>query len=213
MENAGRNKLLTALFRLGLMALLVGACCVVFMGNKQKTHDRDIQKEETYIKIYESQAIEALKKQNKELYDSLKIVSDKKPESAIVIKYKYKYLTDTIFVDKFVQDEDSVYHYITDNDTIRTEIDVAARELAWMRVQHTFNNRFMIINRIGDNNTVETTINHGPNIEIEKVDAWHKKKSFKDHLYLGPSINAGYDPFNKKPTVSVGISFGYNLLH
>ena len=212
MESAKKNKLMSIVLRLGLVALLIGACCVVFMGNKQIRRDKEIVKEETYIKIYESQAIEALKKQNKELYDSLMTVSDKKPESAIVIKYKYKYITDTLYVDNFVQDEDSVYHYVQDNDTIKTEIDVAARELAWMRVQHTFNSRFMIVNRIGDNNTVETTINHAPNIEIEKVDAWHRKKGFKDRLYLGPSINAGYDPFNKKPTVSVGISFGYNLL-
>ena len=203
---------MSILLRLGLLAVLIGACCVVFMGNRQVNRDRDIAKEETYIKIYESQAIEALKKKNRELYDSLMVVSDKKPESAIVIKYKYKYITDTLYVDNFVQDEDSVYHYVDDNDTIRTEIDVAARELAWMKVQHTFDSRFMIINRVGENNTVETTINHAPNIEIESVDAWHKKKSFKDHLYLGPSINTGYDPFNKKPTVSIGLSFGYNLL-
>ena len=212
METTKNNKKQTILLRLALLFVLAGACFVVFVGNRQIKHDREIAKEETYIKIYESQAIEKLKKENRELYDSLQVVSDKKPESALVVKWKYKYLTDTIYVDKFEQDEDSVYHYVTDNDTIRTEIDVAARELAWMRVQHTFNSRFMIINRIGDNGTVETTINHAPNIEIQGVAAWHNKKSWKDRLFIGPSIQTGYDPIRKKATISVGISAGYNLL-
>lgn len=212
MENTGRYKRLSVLLRIGLVALLVGACCVVFMGNRQVRHDKDIAKDETYIKIYESQAIETLKKKNKELYDSLMTVSDKKPESAIVIKWKYKYITDTIYAEHFTQDEDSIYHYVNDNDTIRTEIDVAARELAWMKIQSTFNSKFMIINRIGQNNTVETTINHDPNIEITKVDAWHAKKSWKDRLFFGPSVNAGYDPAQKKFTWSVGISAGFDLL-
>ena len=203
---------MNVLMRLGLLFLLAASCFVVFMGNKQIKHDREIVKEEQYIKIYESQAIEKLKKQNRELYDSLMVVSDKKPESAIVVKWKYKYFTDTIYAEKFVQDEDSIYHYVNDNDTIRTEIDVAARELAWLKIQSTFNSKFMIINRIGQNNTVETTINHDPNIEITQMDAWHAKKSWKDRLFLGPSVNAGYDPAQKKFTWSVGVSVGYDLL-
>lgn len=213
MENTKSNRKESILLRLGLLFVLVIACFVVFMGNRQIKHDREIAKEETYIKIYESQAIEKLKKQNKELYDSLMTVSDKKPESAMVIKWKYKYITDTIYAENFTQDEDSIYHYVNDNDTIRTEIDVAARELAWLKIQSTFNSKFMIINRIGQNNTVETTINHDPNIEITKVDAWHRKKSFKDHLFLGPSVNVGYDPLGKRVTTSVGVSFGYNFLN
>ena len=213
MENTKPGKRESILLRLGLLFVLAIACFVVFMGNRQIKREREIAKEETYIKIYESQTIEQLKKKNKELYDSLMVVSDKKPESAIVIKWKYKYITDTIYAESFTQDEDSVYHYVSDNDTVRTEIDVAARELAWLRINSTFNNKFMIINRLGQNNTVETTINHGPNIEIESVDAWHRKKTFKDRLFLGPSVNVGFDPFAKKPTVSVGVSFGYNFLN
>lgn len=213
MENAGKYRKLSVLLRIGLVALLIGACCVVFMGNRQTRRDKDIAKEETYIKIYESQAIEALKKKNKELYDSLMVASDKEPESAIIVKWKYKYITDTIYADNFIQDEDSIYHYVEDNDTIRTEVDVAARELAWLRINHTFNNRFMLINRIADNGTVETTINHSPNVEIQGVDAWHIKKSktLKDRLFIGPSIQGGYDPIRKQATFSVGFSAGYDL--
>ena len=132
MENTTPGKRESILLRLGLLFVLAIACFVVFMGNRQIKHEREIAKEETYIKIYESQTIEQLKKKNKKLYDSLMVVSDKKPESAIVIKWKYKYITDTIYAESFTQDEDSVYHYVSDNDTVRTEIDVAARELAWL---------------------------------------------------------------------------------
>jgi hypothetical protein len=183
------------------------------MGNRQIKHDKEIVKEETYSKIYESQAIEKLKKQNRELYDSLMVVSERKPESAMVIKWKYKYITDTLYVDSFTQDEDSIYHYVQDNDTIRTEVDIAARELAWLRIQHTFNSRFMIINRIGEKGTVETSINHSPNIEIQGVDAWHMKKTktWKDRIFIGPAVQGGWDPIRKQPTFSIGLSAGFDL--
>lgn len=213
MESTGKYKKLSVLLRIGLVALLVGACCVVFMGNERVRRDKNVAKEKTYIKIYDSQAIEALKRKNKELYDSLMVVSDKEPESAVIIKWKYKYITDTIYAESFVQDKDSIYHYVEDNDTLRTEVDVAARELAWLRISHSFNNRFMLINRIADNGTVETTINHSPNVEIQGVDAWHikKPKTLKDRLFIGPSIQGGYDPIRKQATFSVGLSAGYDL--
>ena len=213
MEILKNKKLQSILLRITLLFVLAGACFVVYMGNRQIKHDREIAKEETYIKIYESQSIEKLKKENRELYDSLKVLSDRKPESAVIIKYKYKYLTDTLFVDNFTQDEDSIYHYVSDNDTIRTEVDVAARELAWLKIQHTFNSRFMIINRVGDDGTVETTINHDPNIDIIGVDAWHTKKTktWKDRLFIGPAVQSGWDPVRKQVTFSFGLSAGFDL--
>lgn len=213
MKNIVITKKMSILLRLGLLVLMALSCFIVFMGNRQIKRDKDIVKEETYIKIYESQAIEKLKKQNRELYDSLMVVSERKPESAMVIKWKYKYITDTLYVDSFTQDEDSIYHYVQDNDTIRTEVDIAARELAWLRIQHTFNNRFMIINRIGDKGTIETSINHAPNVEITGVDAWHMKKSktWKDRIFIGPAVQGGWDPIRKQPTFSIGISAGFDL--
>lgn len=204
-----------------LIAILIGVCAFIFSGKKETKTDRDIEKEETYIKIYESQTIEALKKENRALYDSLKLASDKTPESAIQIKYKYKFITDTIvknqFVTEYVTDAnnavvDSVYHYTNDNDTIQTDINVKAKDIEWLHVKATINEKFTIINRVGSNGTNETTINHSPNVDIDGVTAWHRKKTFKDRIFVGPTIGAGYDPINKQFGTYIGVSVGFNLL-
>ena len=194
-----------------IIGILLVACAVVFIGNKKLKERQHVINDETYIKIYESQAIETLKKKNKALYDSLMVERGRKPESAIEIRYKYKYVTDTITKTEFVQTEDSVYHYASDNDTVKTEIDLKASDLDWVNVRTTISDKFTIINRTGDDGTVETTINHSPNVEIEHVDTWHVKKTWKDNLFFGPSASAGYDPIRRKPSIIIGVSVGYNL--
>lgn len=216
-----------------LAALLVGACIWVFFAKKEASNERNIAAKERYIKIYQAQELESLKKTNKELYDSLTAFSDKKPESAVEIRYKYKFKTDTIYKTQFVVNNPSgnteqivnltdtatskpntdysIYSYISDNDTIQTNIDVKARDLEWLTVNATIHDKFIIINRIGENNVVETEIDHSDNVEIEGVTAWHKKSKWTDRLFIGPSINAGYDPFKKRFSPTIGISVGYNL--
>ena len=193
------------------IALLVSACIVVFIGKKNIARERHILKEEAYIKIYQTQTIEELKKKNKELYDSVTALSDREPESALQIRYKYVTKTDTITKTKFVQGKDSVYHYVQDNDTIRTEIDVKAKELDWAKTSTTINDKFTIITRKGDNGVMETSVSHSPNVEVVQVDAWRKKTTFKDRITLGPTVGAGYGVINKKFDVFVGFSVGIKI--
>ena len=217
-----------------LAALLVGACVMLFIQRKQVLNERDIAAKERYTKIYQAEELDALKKKNKELYDSIMAFNDKKPESALEIRYKYKYKTDTIYrtefdiktVEKEIYKEkivpgdtifvketvlDSVYHYEKDNDTIQTTIDIKAKELEWVKVDAVIHDKFVIINRTDGNGNVETTIDHSGNTEIEGVTAWYKKKSWKDRLFFGPTIGAGFDPVNKKFVPTIGFSIGYNL--
>lgn len=208
-----------------LIGLLAALCIVVFMGNRSIKRERDIARAETYIKIYESQSLEQLKKTNKELYDSIQQLNDRKPESAVQIRYKYTFKTDTItktqFETKYVTVKDwdgketitdSIYHYTKDNDTIKTNIDIKAKDVDWVTVDATIHDKFTIINRVGQNGLIETTINHSPNTEIEGVDAWHVKKSWKDKIFVGPSVGVMYDPLHNKVGPYIGISVGYNLL-
>lgn len=203
-----------------LILLMVGVGIVVFLGDTNLKREREIKSNETYVKIHESQSINALKKKNRELYDSLNVVSAYKPESAIQFKIKYKYKTDTIYKTEFITEyvyadngevEDSIYHYEKDNDTIKANIDVKAKELDWLTARWEINDKFQIINRT-NGNLNETTINHSDNVEISDVTVWHKNKSFKDRLFLGPSVNAGYDPTQKKFTWGIGISAGFDLI-
>ena len=201
-----------------LVVLLLIICAVVYVGKKHGEDEKDIKKEETYIKIYESQKISELKKKNKALYDSLKVLSEYKPESAIEIRYKYKYKTDTLKVTQFIAKADSVnvgdslYTYVNDNDTIRTEVNISARKLNWTTVNATIKEKFTIINRT-DGNTNQTTIGHSGNVDITGVDAWHVKKgySLKDHISIGPAVGVGYGVFTKKPDAYVGVTIGYKI--
>ena len=174
--------------------------------------DTEYQKEQAYVKIYESQTIESLKKENRELYDSIKRLND--VESAIEIRYKYKYVTDTVTKTEFVYNtNDSVYHYHNDNDTITCDIDVKANNLEWIQNRFTINDRFMIINREKDGMN-QTFINHGENTTVDAVDTWHRiedKQKWHKNFHLGIQAGFGYGVFNRKPDIFIGVGVSYDL--
>ena len=174
--------------------------------------DTEYQKEQAYVKIYESQTIESLKKENRELYDSIRRLND--VESAIEIRYKYKYVTDTITKTEFVYNtNDSVYHYHNDNDTITCDIDVKANNIQWIQNRFTINDRFMIINREKDGMN-QTFINHGENTTVDAVDTWHRiedKQKWHKNFHLGIQAGFGYGVFNRKPDIFIGVGVSYDL--
>ena len=174
--------------------------------------DTEYQKEQTYVKIYESQTIENLRKENRELYDSIRRLND--VESAIEIRYKYKYVTDTITKTEFVYNtNDSIYHYHNDNDTITCDIDVKANNLEWIQNRFTINDRFMIINREKDGMN-QTFINHGENTTVDAVDTWHRiedKQKWYKNFHLGIQAGFGYGVFNRKPDIFIGVGVSYDL--
>lgn len=198
--------------------------CIIFLlmvcitGSLFKKSDNDFikdteyQKEQAYVKIYESQTIESLKKENRELYDSIRRLND--VESAIEIRYKYKYVTDTITKTEFVYNtNDSVYHYHNDNDTITCDIDVKANNLEWIQNRFTINDRFMIINREKDGMN-QTFINHGENTTVDAVDTWHRiedKQKWHKNFHLGIQAGFGYGVFNRKPDIFIGVGVSYDL--
>ena len=174
--------------------------------------DTEYQKEQTYVKIYESQTIENLRKENRELYDSIRRLND--VESAIEIRYKYMYVTDTITKIEFVYNaNDSIYHYHNDNDTIACDIDVKASNLEWIQNRFIINDRFIIINREKDGMN-QTFINHGENTTVEAVDTWHRiedKQKWYKNFHLGIQAGFGYGVFNRKPDIFIGVGVSYDL--
>ena len=180
--------------------------------NNDFIKDTEYQKEQAYVKIYESQTIESLKKENRELYDSIRRLND--VESAIEIRYKYKYVTDTITKTEFVYNtNDSVYHYHNDNDTITCDIDVKANNIEWIQNRFTINDRFMIINREKDGMN-QTFINHGENTTVDAVDTWHRiedKQKWHKNFHLGIQAGFGYGVFNRKPDIFIGVGVSYDL--
>lgn len=213
MKTIEQNKLLDIIQWVIIVFLMV--VCVghsVSKCSRDKKDEIELRKEQTYIKIYESQNIKQLKEKNEALYDSINKL--KNAESGIEIRYVYKYVTDTIKVDRFVYNSnDSVYHYMTDNDTISCEFDVKAQQLEWVKNRFTVNDKFMIINREKDGEN-QLIINHGPNVEVTDVDAWHRQNNINawyNNFHFGIQAGVGWGIINKKPDVFIGIGVSYDI--
>lgn len=193
-----------------LIVLLIGVACFIYFGKKQHVDEKIQQTEESYVKIYESQKIAALEKENKQLYDSIKNLQN--VESVVEIKYIYKTTTDTITVEKFTQKEDSVWTVEVDNDTVKTNIEIKANELKWCNVSTEINDKFTLITQSDeDTNEVITEVKHSPNVDIQETTMWHKKKKWTDNFHHGPSVTAGYDVINKRFGMVVGYSIIYEF--
>ena len=123
--------------------LIIGLSIVLLIGfirqNEAFTKNAEYEKNNTYVKIYESQNISKLKNENKALYDSIKKL--KNVESTIEIRYKYRYKTDTVYLTKPVKQsalKDSVYDFVSDNDTVSYEL---KSHPSWVGgLKHNFNN-------------------------------------------------------------------------
>lgn len=199
----------------GLLAMLIVQGINFRQAKKDLVTSEEYNKNNTYVRIYESQKLSSLKKENKELYDSIKNLQN--VESGMVIKFKEKYVTDTITVDKFIVkldslSKDSIYHYVQNNDTVNLKVDIKARDLKWCKTDITIHDKFMIINR-EKNGVNQTSINHSSNTEIEGTTMWHKKtnKKWYQKFVLSPQVGVGYGIFNKKPDVFVGVGVGYDF--
>lgn len=208
-------------FIVGLIAMLLVQSANYQQAKKDLVTAAEYNKQNTYVRIYESQKLNKLKKQNKELYDSISKLKD--VESAIIVKFREHYNTDTITVDKFVLQHDTVfkngevkvdslYHYAQSNDTVNLNIDVKAQELKWITADFTISDKFMIINREKDG-VNETTIHHSDNTEIEGTTMWHRQegKKWYQRFVISPQVGVGYGFFNKKPDVYVGVGVGYQI--
>ena len=213
-------------FIIGLIAMLVIQGVNYQQTKKDLVTSVEYNKENTYVRIYVSQRLDKLKRENRELYDSIKKLND--VESGMVIKFREHYVTDTIMVDKFVVQRDtirvvadnnkvyesvvSIYHYTQNNDTVNLDIDIKAKELQWCKADFTISDQFMIINREKDG-VNQTLINHSDNATIESTTMWHRKdtKKWYQRFTISPQIGVGYGMINRKVDTYVGVGVGYQF--
>ena len=213
-------------FIIGLIAMLVIQGVNYQQTKKDLVTSAEYNKENTYVRIYESQRLDKLKRENRELYDSIKKLND--VESGMVIKFREHYVTDTIMVDKFVVQRDtirvvadnnkvyesvvSIYHYTQNNDTVNLDIDIKAKELQRCKAAFTISDQFMIINREKDG-VNQTLINHSDNATIESTTMWHRKdtKKWYQRFTISPQIGVGYGMINRKVDTYVGVGVGYQF--
>lgn len=198
--------------------LIIGLSAVLLYGylhtNSNLVNNEEYSKDKTYVRIYESQKIEKLKKENEQLYDSIKTL--KNVESAIEVRYKYKYKTDTVFVEKSlanVQPKDSIYNFHSDNDTVNYNLKVKANDLQWYTMDFSINDKFTIVNQ-NENNQNKTAINHSDNMTIEGTTVYHKQDNtnkWYNRFAVGPTIGVG---INQKGQIGtyLGVGVTFNLL-
>ena len=150
-----------------------------------------------------------LEKTNSKLADELKSMKVTDPEQVVKIVTKYVQLpSDTVWV-----------VYSTDiNITKQFDFTDKYRSLAGniylkndmlglnINKDEVYANYTLAIK---DNKAYVTSDN--PYIKISDIQGITLPTPKTKHFYLGPSINFGYDPIQKKPTFNIGISVGYGL--
>jgi len=214
-------------FIIGLMAMLL------IQGANYRQAKRDLitaaeyNKQNTYIRIYESKRLDKLKRENKELYDSISKL--KNAESGMIIQFHEHYNTDTVTVEKFqikkdtvfyasetsdsiTAKVDSIYHYTQDNDTVKLDIDIKAEELKWVKADFTIYDKFVITNREKDG-VNQTTITHSDNTTIDNTAMWHREnnKKWYEKMVISPQVGVGYGTFHKNFDVYVGVGVAYQF--
>ena len=103
------------IFIVGLIALLSIQGFNYRQIKKDLVTAAEYNKENTYVRIYESQKLNKLKRENKELYDS--IAKLESVESGMVIKFREHYNTDTILVANFIVERDTIRVYDNEDHT------------------------------------------------------------------------------------------------
>lgn len=180
----------------------------------------------TYNKLYYEKKFKELKKENRELYDSLKQYKDK-IDYIVQFYHEKEYNTGQVHtkpnvIDSVVYDTIPVsvpqiaktYEYLSEpNDTFQYKLNVNSfTEPNWYSIQAKVKNKFTIVNK-EEGGMNHITINPGNGGTITDPTVWKKKekRSLWNRFSFGPGVTAGYDPINKKFGVVVGASATFDL--
>lgn len=179
-----------------------------------------------YNSIYYDKEFSSLKKENKQLYDSLKEQKDK-IDFLAQFKYEKEYSTgiveikhDTItkVIDNTVILQPKTYEYTSEpNDTFQYKLKINADvEPNWYSLNAKIRDTFTIINKKNEGgNTNHTTIESLNKGDISDVTLFNKKEKQKlfENFSIGPSVGAYYGLTSGKVDVGVGISITYNIFN
>lgn len=172
--------------------------------------------------VYDEGSFSDLKKENKELYDSLKKY---KNEITYLLQFKYKkeYDTGKIITKYVTKNGDSiaaneenvkVYEYgNNENDTIHYKLKIGSKvEPNWYQLHTVVNEKFTIVNKKLDNGVNKTTIDTHNKGDVSNITILKKKeKTFWKRFSVGIGTTAGYDPINKNFGITIGPSITFDL--
>lgn len=169
--------------------------------------------------VYE-QKLESLKKNNKSLYDSLKIYKEQIDYLA-QFKYKKKYtVRDTIIkydtINNIIPQTINEYTYSNknENDTLNYQLKIGSvTQPNWYELNLEVSDKFTLVNKKVDNvneTTIETNSNN-TNISDVTILKTKENKTLKDKIEIGPSITAGYCLNGKTFDIVVGVSATFDI--
>ena len=168
----------------------------------------------TYNKLFYESEISELKKENKELYDSLK---DSRDKIAFLVQFTASrhYSTGKVVLngDTIVPQESKTFEYEDSNDTLSYNLKInAEKEPNWYSLDVSTKDKYTIVDKEYENGLNHVTIDGGVT-DISDVTAYKKEegKSILKRLAVGPTISFGYDMANKRLSPIVGIGITYNL--
>lgn len=198
------------------IGLLSIACLYFWLKPKESgsviTDSQHNKNETQYVNISSDKTLSELKKENKVLHDSIKLLSDVR--EAIQIKYVTSYSTDTVRLNGLTPSVDSTYHFTHNSDTINYNLDINGNKVKWFKLNFSLQDSLMIVTR-SRNGQNETTISHSGMTDITNSTIYTPKKTFreklKDKLYFGVGVGAGYGVFTNKPDIYIGINAGLKL--
>ena len=199
-----------------LMIILLAISCFYFWCSSDDSEGNLIKGEITFdknekqtVNISNDKTWGELKRENEELYDSIRKLSDVK--EAIQVKYVLKRDIDTVYINNTYIPIDSIYHYAQNSDTINYNLDIKGKDVEWFKLDFSIQDSLMLVTRSA-NGQNETTISHTTNTSIKDVTVFVPKKKFsqkvKENVYFGVGVGAGYGFFNKKPDIYIGINAG-----
>ena len=178
----------------------------------------------TYNKVYLEQQFSDLKKQNRELYDSLKKYKDQ-IDYIVQFTHKQEYHTGVVTTKPTIKDSvvyDTIpvtipqvaktYEYTSEEaDTFQYKLNVNSfTEPLWYSLDVRTKNTFTIVNKEEGGTNVITIDPTGG--QITDVTTFKKKKrTFWDRFAFGPSVTAGYDVVNKDFGIMIGGSATFDL--
>lgn len=201
------------IIKLVLIVLMSVTIIVLWKNNGVlKSSYEAYKKDGTYVKMYQSQTIKELKKQNKELYDSIKDIKNVK--QAVIIKYKYKYNGETIYVDRTLPIENNIYKFTKNTDTISYVLTVKSDTIDWYKLDFSLNDKLTLINREenGNNEVTINTSNGGSTIiGTEIFNKKENKNSLINRFSWGIQIGVGHGVIHKKNDVYVGVGASFRI--
>lgn len=170
-----------------------------------------------YTKLYYDQTIESLKKENKELYDSLKAYKDE-IDYLVQFNYEKEYSTGKVEIEKndTVKEEVKTFEYSNEqNDTLEYDLKIGSiTEPSWYSIDFKLSDKFTIVNKkMEDANKIEISTDNKGMINNTTVLRKKEKYNFLDNIALGPSITCGYDFAKKEPEFIVGVAITYDITH